>query len=45
MADRADPTAVKALTPFVENRKALLDLTEEESREGKQHFEGPDKCT
>ncbi|XP_041810524.1 uncharacterized protein LOC121618944 [Chelmon rostratus] len=37
MADGADPTAVscvKALTAFVENGKALLDLAEKESREG-----------
>ncbi|XP_070697787.1 prostamide/prostaglandin F synthase-like [Pempheris klunzingeri] len=36
MADRADPTAasgVKALTAFVENGKALLDLAKKESRE------------
>lgn len=47
MADGADPTAVscvKALTAFVENGKALLDLAEKECREGRQHFVGPNKC-
>ncbi|XP_037602466.1 prostamide/prostaglandin F synthase-like isoform X2 [Sebastes umbrosus] len=34
MSERADATAVKALTAFVEEGKALLDLAEKESREG-----------
>lgn len=48
MAEGANPTAVtcvKALTAFVENGKALLDLAEKESKEGRQHFVRPDKCT
>ena len=48
MADGSDPTAVsclKALAAFIENGKALLDLAEKQSREGRQHFVGTDKCT
>jgi len=41
MAEGPEPTAVscvKALTAFVENGKALLNLAEKESNEGWQHF-------
>lgn len=44
MADGAVSCA-KSLTAFVGNGKALLDLAEKESREGRQHFVVPDKCT
>ncbi len=48
MADGTEPTAsscAKALRVFVENGKALLDLAEKESKEGRQHFVETDKCT
>lgn len=43
MADGEDPTAVscaKALTAFIENGKALLELAERESGEGRRRFVG-----
>ena len=48
MADGANPAAgscTKALRAFVESGKALLDLAEKESKEGRQHFSRPDKRT
>lgn len=43
MADEAKPSAVScvnALTAFLENGKALLELAEKESSEGRQHLVG-----
>ena len=46
MADGADPTAashhVKALAAFTETGRALLELAERESREGRKQFTGTD---
>lgn len=47
MAEGVESTAAscaKALAAFVQRGKALLDLAEKESREGRQHFVRPDKC-
>lgn len=47
MADGADPTAVshhvKALAAFTETGRALLELAERESREGRKQFMGTDR--
>lgn len=43
MADEEKPSAdscANALTAFIENGKALLELAEKESSEGRQHLAG-----
>lgn len=48
MADSADVSAhscVKAVTAFIGKGEALLELAEEESREGRRHFTETDKQT